>query len=103
MAHPASQHWIRCEDCFTIFHNESGQEIILMDFLKEIYSEQFCHFGKKWYGHLITLDLLSGFFMILHNKRDQEVHENFVSCFLRKSLIWGNLIFLDHFLIFDWL
>ena len=25
------------------------------------------------------------FLLILHNKRDQEVHENFINCFLRKS------------------
>ena len=39
---------------------------------------------------------------ILLNKRDQEVHENVFSCFLRKNLIWDNLIFLGHFLMFDW-
>ena len=50
----------------------------------------------------ITLDLLSGFSLILHNKRGQEVHGNFISRFLRKNLIWGNLIFLGHFLLFDW-
>ena len=53
---------------------------------------------QKWYGVFITLDLLSD--LILHNKRDQEVHENFISCFLRENLIWSNLIFLDHFLMF---
>ena len=37
---------------------------------------------------------------MLHNKIDQEGHENF-SCFLR-NLIWGNLIFFGHFLILDW-
>ena len=26
----------------------------------------------------------------------------FLSCFLRKNLICGNLIFLGHFLLFDW-
>ena len=30
------------------------------------------------------------------------MHENIISCFLRKSLIWSNLIFLGHFLMFDW-
>ena len=34
---------------------------------------------------LLTLNLLSAFLLILHNKRDQEVHENFISCFLRKK------------------
>ena len=38
----------------------------------------------------------------LLNKRDQEVHENFISCFLRENLIRGNLIISDHFLMFDW-
>ena len=26
MSHPASQLWILCNDCFTILHNEMGQE-----------------------------------------------------------------------------
>ena len=26
MSHSASQLWIRCKDCFTILHNERGQE-----------------------------------------------------------------------------
>ena len=38
----------------------------------------------------------------MHNERGQEVHENFISCFSRKNLIWGNLIFLGHFFLFDW-
>ena len=38
----------------------------------------------------------------LLNKRDQEVHENFISCFLRENLIWDNLIISGHFLMFDW-
>ena len=42
------------------------------------------------------------FLLILHNKRGHEVNENFISCFLRKNLIWGNLIFSVHFLMFDW-
>ena len=54
---------------------------------------------QKWYGVPLTLNLLSGFLLILHNIREQEVHENFISCFLRKNLIWGNMI-LGHFLMF---
>ena len=58
--------------------------------------------AQKWYV-FITVGLFSGFFFfILHNKRVQEVHENFVSRFLRKNLFWSNLIFLGHFLLFDW-
>ena len=30
------------------------------------------------------------------------MHGNFSSCFSRKSFIWGNLIILGHFLLFDW-
>ena len=57
-----------------------------------------CHFGPKCYV-LITGSALGVFlFLILHNKRGQSVHENFISCFSRKNLIWGNLIFLGHFL-----
>ena len=26
MLHPASQFWVSCKDCFTILHNERGQE-----------------------------------------------------------------------------
>ena len=37
---------------------------------------------------------------MLHNKMDQEAHED-LSSFLR-NLIWGNLIFLGNFLIVDW-
>ena len=29
------------------------------------------------------------------------VHESFISCFSRKNFVWGNLIFLGHFLLFD--
>ena len=38
---------------------------------------------------------------MLHNKMDQEAHENF-SCVLRKNLIWGDLIFLGNFSILHW-
>ena len=80
-------------------------EITLMVFLKEIllYSEQFVHFGTKmvWCRWPFHFNQLSGFSLILLKKRDQEVHEKFFSCFLRKNLIWGNLIFSSHFLMFD--
>ena len=36
------------------------------------------------------------------NERGWYVHENFIICFARKSFIWGNLIFLGHFVLFDW-
>ena len=34
--------------------------------------------------------------------RMKGVHEHFISCFLSKNFIWGKLIFLGHFLQFDW-
>ena len=42
------------------------------------------------------------FFLILHNKMGQILHQNFI-VFLIKSFIWGNLILLGHFLLFDWM
>ena len=40
------------------------------------------------------------FLLISHNKRYQEVHENFISCFFeKKNLIWGNMIQSGHFLM----
>ena len=50
-SHPVSQLWISCKDCFTVLHNERGQERHgnYTNGLKEIlmYSEQFGHFGTK--------------------------------------------------------
>ena len=43
------------------------------------------------------------FFSILLNKWGEEVHENFISCFMRKNLISGNLIFTDPYLMLDWI
>ena len=48
------------------------------------------------------MNLLSGFFVDFTQKRDQEVHENVFSYFLRKNLFWENLIFSSHFLMLDW-
>ena len=77
-------------------------EIILMVFLEKKFNlGQFGHFGPKMV-HPHNFGSASDFFLILHSARGQEVHENFISCFLRKNLIWDNLIFLGHFLLFDW-
>ena len=88
--------------CRTIKGAKRDMEIILMVFLKEkliwdnlvILAQKLCI--------LITLDLLQVFFKILHNERGWEVHKSFISCFSRKNFIWGNLIFLGLFLLFDW-
>ena len=101
----SSQLWICRQDCFTILHNERGQErhgnYINGFSEKNIILGNLIILAQKWYM-LITLDLLSVVFLILHNKRGQELHQNCISCFSSKSLIWGNLIFLGHFLLFDW-
>ena len=66
---------------------------------KKSYSGQFGYFGPKIvcsynFGSALKI------FSILHNKRGQEVHENFIKCFLRKKFILGNLLVLGHFLLF---
>ena len=85
----------------TMERAKRDMETILMVFQKNLIWGNLVILTQKWYI-LITLDLLSVFFLILHNKRVQEVHENFVRYFLRKNLIWSNLIFLGHFLLFEW-
>ena len=75
---------------------KSDMEIILIVFLKEIllYSEQFGHFGTKIVCCSLHVESALRFFLlILLKKRDQEVHENFFSCFLRKNIFWGKLFF----------
>ena len=86
-----------CQDCFTILHNaplaKRDIEIILMAFLKKnLIRGNLVILAQKWWV-LITLDLFSVFFKILHGKRGQKIHEHFISCFSRKNLIWGNFIF----------
>ena len=109
MSHPASQLWISCKDYFTILHNERGQErhgnyingfsernLIVFRAIWSFWNKNGMVSSSLWICSQI-------FLLILLNKRDQEVHENFISCFLRKNLIWGNLIFSGHFLMFDWM
>ena len=86
----------------TMKGTKKGMEIILMVFLKEILFRAVWSFVQKmvWcpqnFGYAVFLHFF--IFIILHNNRDQEVHENFISCFLRKNLSWVNLIFLGHLL-----
>ena len=109
MSHRVSQLWISCKDCFTILHNERGQErhgnyingfsernLIVFRAIWSFWNKNGMVSSSLWICSQI-------FLLILLNKRDQEVHENFISCFLRKNLIWGNLIFSGHFLMFDWM
>ena len=73
-------------------------KIVLMVFLKKILFRAIWSFWPK-NGTFLQLWIWSQvFFLILNNEAGQQVHENFISCFLRKNLIWGNFIFLDQFL-----
>ena len=80
-------------------------EIMLWFYWKNLIQVDFVILAQKWYI-LITLDLLSGFLLILHNKNGKELHcyqlyIYLLGFFLRKNLIWNNLIVLGHFLWFD--
>ena len=57
---------------------------------------------QNWYV-IVTFSSGWRFLLILHNKRVQELHENFVSCsFWEKNLIWRYLISLGDFLLLHW-
>ena len=53
-------------------------------------------FGPKKFSTVITLDLLSGFFLILHSKRNQKVHENYNNDFSEKNVFLGNRTIFGH-------
>ena len=71
-------------------------EIINYFAKKKSYSGQYGHFGPKV---LITLYLLSGFLKFCTEK---EASKGYIKIWLLLFLIWGNLIFLGHVLLFDW-
>ena len=108
MLHPESKFWISFKDCFTFYHNEWGQErhgnhINCFSERNLIAFRAIWSFWNK--GGMVSSSLWicsQVFLLILLNEKDQEVYENFFSCFLRKTLIWGNLIFSGHSLMFDW-
>ena len=103
MSHPVSQLWINCKDCFTGLHNERGQErhgnyingfsernLIVFKAIWSFWNKNGMASSSLWICSQV-------FLLILLKKRDQELHENFFSGFLRKNL------FLSHFLMFDWM
>ena len=99
--HPTSQLWIYCKMVLqfcTMKEAKRDMGIILMVFWKEVLFRAIWLFGNK---NSMTSSYLwvcsQVFLLILHNKRDHEVHENFTILFLRKNPIWINLIFLCHF------
>ena len=105
MSHPASYLWIRCKDCFTILHNERGQERhgnYINGFPeRNLIQINLVILEQKLCGVLLTLNLLSGFFI---NFTQQKVPRDTLKfyLFLEKNLICGNLNFSDYFLMFDW-
>ena len=68
---------------------------------KKSYSGQFGYFGSRMVRPHNIGSAIS-FFLVLHNKRGQRGTWSFISCFSRRNLITSNLIFLGHFLLFDW-
>ena len=56
MSHPASQRWICCKDCFTILHNERGQEThgnYVNGFSeRSLIQSNLAILEQKWYGPL---------------------------------------------------
>ena len=108
MSHPVSQLWISCKDCFTFLQNERGQErhgnyingfsernLIVFKAIWSFWNKNGMASSSLWICSQV-------FLLILLKKREQEVHENFFSCFLWKNLFWGKLIFSSHSLMFDW-
>ena len=114
-----SQLWISCKDCFTILHNERDQERhgnyilnygnYIIFYYNGFFERNLIVFRAIWSfwnkNGMVSSSLWiwsQVFLLILLKKRNQEVHEIFFSCFLRKNFFWGNLIFSSHFLMFDW-
>ena len=66
MVHPTSQFWIYCKDCFTVLHNERGQErhgnYINGFSERNLIQGNLVILEQIWYGALLALNLLSGFF-----------------------------------------
>ena len=70
---------------------KSYMKIISMVFLKKFFYRAHAPFWAQK-----TLDLLSGFFLILYSKRDQKVHENYNNDFSEKNVFLGNRTIFGH-------
>ena len=72
---------------YTMKKAKRDMEIILMVFQKKnLIKSNLVIWVSKWYV-LITLDLLSGFLLILYNKKGQDVHESHI-IFWEKMSFW---------------
>ena len=67
MAHPAAQVQICCKNCFTILHNQRGQERLGNYFngfsKRNLIQGNLVNLTQKWYGILIILNLLLSVFI----------------------------------------
>ena len=69
--------------------------ILVGFFLKKSYSGQLGHFGPKNATlHYYNSGSAINIFLILHNQRGEEVHQNYMIGFSKKDLIQGNLVIL---------
>ena len=87
-------------------HNEKGQLVnernINGFYQKKFVQDKWAILGPKM-AHPPNSGLALRIFFKFCTMGDCYVHENFLSCFLRKNFIWANLIFLIwSFLLFDW-
>ena len=97
-SHPDSKLWISCKDCFTILHNERGEQRH-ENYINGFSERNLIIFRAIWpfwnKNGMVSSSLWicsQGFLLILLKKGDQEVKENFFSCFLRKisfRAIWS--------------
>ena len=55
MSHLASQLWIRCNDCFTILHNERGEERH-GNYINGFSEINLAHFGTKMVWHPLNFE-----------------------------------------------
>ena len=104
----SSQLSICCKDCFTILHNERGQEtwkLYYLFFLKNVLFQAIWTFWSKngIYDLNFGLAVRFLFFKFCTIKWAKYYIKILLVVFLIKSFIWGNLILLGHFLLFDWM
>ena len=92
MSHPASYLWIRCKDCFTILHNERGQERhgnYINGFPeRNLIQINLVILEQKLCGVLLTLNLLSGFFINFTQQKVPRGTLKFYLFFEKKSHLW---------------
>ena len=93
MSHPVSKLRIRCKDCFTILHNERGQERH-GNYINGFSERKLIVFWAIWSfwnknGALFTLNLLSGFFIYFTQKEGLRGTWKFFCLFLEKKSLLG--------------